>query len=49
MRPGDRVRVVDVLRDRYLNRMMLAGGAGMAVLSCIRQESLMPLRFHEHR
>ena len=49
LRPKDQVRMCAVLRDRYLDWMMLGGGAGKDLLRSIRTKVLEPLRFLERR
>jgi hypothetical protein len=49
MRSGDQVRMFEVMRDRYLDLMMLGGGAGKDLLLAIREEALKPLRARERR
>jgi hypothetical protein len=49
LRPGDMVRMCNVLADKHLHRLMFAGGAGVPLLHAIRAEALMPLRREEAR
>jgi hypothetical protein len=44
LRRGDGVRMFQVMHDRYLDGMMLGGGAGRYLLRSIRKEALQPLR-----
>ncbi len=43
------VRMFEVMRDRYLDWMMLGGGAGRELLLTIRNTALQPLRCRERR
>lgn len=49
LRCGDGVRMFQVMQDRYLDGMMLGGGAGRDLLWSIRKEALKPLRCRERR
>jgi len=49
LRRGDGVRIFRVMQDRYLDWMMLGGGAGRDLLLSIRKEALKPLQAHERR
>jgi hypothetical protein len=49
LRPGDMVRMCNVLADKHLDRLLFAGGAGAPLLAEIRAEGLEPLRREEAR
>jgi hypothetical protein len=47
LRPADQVRVYHFMRNRYLDHLMMAGGAGRELLKAVRRQALEPLRFHQ--
>jgi hypothetical protein len=49
LRRGDGVRMFRVMQDRYLDHLMLGGGAGRDLLLSIRKGALQPLQAHERR
>jgi hypothetical protein len=49
LRRGDQLRMFRVMQDRYLDHLLLGGGAGRDLLLAIRKKSLRPLRAREQR
>jgi hypothetical protein len=49
LRRGDQVRLFRVMQDRYLDHLMLGGGAGRDLLLSIREKSLQPVRAWERQ
>lgn len=47
LRPGERVRMLDVLADHTLDKLLFGNGVGSALANAIRNEALRPLRHQE--